>query len=177
MIEFLIWLPVYLIYCIVGGFLFWLRGSAVFEQITGRGKTTADLVWATGMAMLASPLYWNSSTPLGAFALLTLAFFLGGRLPWWRSLSMGRNPADGYFWNAFARHTARGLFWVAPAAFAIGILGGNPLSLLVAGLFAGVLWEAGWRVKENGGLFNFEATEIGELYFGLMIGGAIFWAL
>jgi hypothetical protein len=46
MIEFLIWLPVYLFYCLAGSFLFWLRGSAVFEQLTGCGKTTGDLVWA-----------------------------------------------------------------------------------------------------------------------------------
>ena len=176
MIEFLGWFVLYVCYVGVGAFMFWLRGSATFEQITGRGKTTGDLVWAISMALLAAPLYWNSSGSLGAFALLTLTFFLGGRLPWWRSLSMGRNPRDGYFWGAFARHTVRGLFWVAPAAFAVGILGGNPSGLLVAGLMTGLMWEVGWRLKERGDNFNFEATEIGEIYFGGLIGAGIYFA-
>lgn len=176
MIEFLGWFVLYVCYVGVGAFMFWLRGSATFEQITGRGKTTGDLVWAVSMAGLAAPLYWNSSGLLGAFALLTLAFFLGGRLPWWRSLSMGRNPRDSYFWGAFARHTVRGLFWVAPAAFAVGILGGDPSSLLAAGLTAGFCWEGGWRIKESGSLVGFEATELGELYFGMAIGAGIYFA-
>ena len=176
MIEFLVSFALYVCYVGVGAFMFWLRGSATFERITGRGKTTGDLVWAISMAGLAAPLYWNSSGSLGAFALLTLAFFLGGRLPWWRSLSMGRNPRDGYFWGAFARHTVRGLFWVAPAAFAIGILGGNPLGLLVAGLLAGLCWEAGWSLTETERHTHFGATELGEIYFGMVIGAGIYAA-
>jgi hypothetical protein len=175
MIEFLVWSVIFATYFAVSAGMFWLRGSAVFEQITGRGKTTGDLVWAVSMALLAAPLYWNNPTsPIGAFALLTFAFFLGGRLPWWRSLSMGRDPRDGSFWGAFARHTVRGLFWVAPAAFVFGILGTNPMGLLLAGLQAGFWWEAGWRMTESDKKIRLGATELGEIFFGAAIGGAIF---
>ena len=172
-VEFL----VYLVYCIVGGALFWLRGSSVFERVTGRGKTTADLLWATSMALLAAPLYADTADSLYGFFLLIAAFWAGGRLPWWRSLSLGRNPNEGSHWGAFARHTARGLFWVAPAAFAVGILGGNSLRLAAVGLLAGVSWEVGWRLKEHNPTGPFEATELGELLFGGLIGAAIYSAI
>ncbi len=79
-----------LVAVVVGAFGFWLRGSSYFYKLTGRGATTARIVaWSVPLALLSlfvvSPLY--------ALA-IGVALFVGSILPWWRSLSLGRNSID-----------------------------------------------------------------------------------
>lgn len=150
---------------VLGGASFWLRGSAYFEKWVGRGKTTADAVWAAILAALfycvADPMWWQA-------AALGVALFVGGRPPWWKSLSMCRNPADGdCCWCLWLRHTARGILWTAPAALAAGLMGFDWIALAVAGLLVGPAYEVGWRAWPQ------RATEVGEVLFGAAIGVAV----
>lgn len=148
---------------IAGGLLFRMRGAAIFERLTGRGKTTADAVYAAGLALVAAPV--------GVLAAaLAVALWIGGRPGWWRSLTLGRNPEDGPAWRQWALHTARGVVWTAPAAVLAWWLGASPVPLLVAGLLCGVAYEAGWRLAGRWGLGG---TEWGECFFGAAIGGAV----
>jgi hypothetical protein len=148
---------------IAGGLLFRLRGAAIFERLTGRGKTTADAIYAVGLALVAAPGWWQG-------AALALALWSGGRAGWWRSLTLGRNPMDGSVLSQWVRHTARGVLWTAPAAVLAWWLGASPVPLLVAGLLCGVAYEAGWRLAGRWGLGG---TEWGECFFGAAIGGAV----
>lgn len=148
---------------IVGGALFRMRGAAIFERVTGRGKTTADAVWAAGLAALAMPGWWQAAP-------LAFAFWLGGRAGWWRSLTLGRNPMDGPVWRQWALHTARGLLWTAPAAALAWWMGASAWPLLLAGLACAPAYEAGWRLE---GVARLGGTEWGECFFGAAIGAAL----
>lgn len=148
---------------LVGALLFRLRGAALFQRITGRGKTTADAVWAFGLAVMAWPGLWQT-------AVLAVMLWLGGRAGWWKSLTLGRNPADGPPWQQWARHTARGLLWVAPSAVLAWWLGSSPAFLVLAGLACAPAYEAGWRLAGKGGLGG---TEWGECFFGAALGAAL----
>ena len=156
---------------LAGAALFWLRGAAFFNNTFGRGKTTADAVWATGLSLLAflNGLIWWAIIPL-AFTL-----WLGGRLPWWRSLSLGRNVADHFIpvKEQWLRHSARGVCWTLPAALFMAYLGHyfGSATLILAGATAPIFWEAGWRWLPD------RATEIGELGFGALIAFTLWVAL
>ncbi|MFN7341304.1 MAG: hypothetical protein ACK5VI_09530 [Opitutia bacterium] len=152
---------------LMGALLFRLRGAAAFHRITGRGKTTADAVWATGLAVMAWPGLWE--TPA-----LAVMLWLGGRPGWWRSLTLGRNPADGPAWRQWTRHTARGLLWTAPAALLAWWLGASPVLLVLAGLACAPAYEAGWRLAGRAGLGG---TEWGEYLFGACVGAALLLTL
>jgi len=155
-----------LILAAIGAALFRLRGSEVFECITGRGKTTADAVYAVGLALL-----FTSSMPWWGVPALALALWLGGRPGWWKSLSLGRNPADGPVRAQFIRHALRGIVWTAPAAAVAFALGASPVPLILAGATCALVYEVGYRLSERGGVFDrFGGTEWGELFFGAMIG-------
>ena len=39
----------------IGALLFRMRGAALFQRFTGRGKTTGDAVYAVGLAAVALP--------------------------------------------------------------------------------------------------------------------------
>lgn len=146
-----------------GALLFRLRGAALFQRITGRGKTTADAIYAGCLAALAMPGWWQAAP-------LALALWLGGRAGWWRSLTLGRNPMDGPVWRQWALHTARGLLWTAPAAALAWWLSASPRPLLLAGLVCAPAYEAGWRLA---GLGRLGGTEWGECLFGAAIGAAL----
>jgi hypothetical protein len=147
----------------VGALLFRMRGAALFQRITGRGKTTGDAVYAAGLAAIAMPGWWQALA-------LAVALWLGGRLGWWRTLTLGRNPEDGPVWQQWLLHTARGVLWTAPAAALAWWLGCSPFALLLAGLLCAPAYEAGWRLDGRGGLGG---TEWGECFFGAAIGLAL----
>ena len=161
---------------VVGGLLlgassFWLRGSAKFEQLTGRGKTTGDLVWAAllGAFAMVGGLPWEWSLALVA------AFFAGGRLPWWGSLDMG---TMAHSWGRdLVVHSARGLLWTLAAGLVMWFAGGGWQAVVLAasGLLAGPAWALGFQLRPPGktsqGFPN--ATEVGELVFGGIIGVAL----
>ena len=151
---------------IVGGFFFWLRGSAVFEQLTGRGKTTADAVWAFALTLLA--------LAFGLWGWILLALFvglwLGGRPPWWRTLTLGRNPNDSHLsvLDQWFLHAMRGILWTLPAGLALAAFGNWwGLAFALSGILAPIFWELGWRT------YPARATEIGEATFGAWIGFAL----
>lgn len=153
----------------LGAALFRLRGSEMFAKVTGRGKTTADAVYAVGLA-----LPFTSSMPWFGVPALAAALWVGGRLGWWKSLSLGRNPADGDVRGQFIRHTFRGVLWTAPAAVAAVTIGSPPMALLVAGALCAAAYEAGYRLSDRGGVFGrLGGTEWGELFFGALIGAAL----
>jgi uncharacterized membrane protein YuzA (DUF378 family) len=54
-----------LILAAIGAALFRLRGSDLFARVTGRGKTTADAVYAVGLALLftSSMPWWGWRSP------------------------------------------------------------------------------------------------------------------
>lgn len=158
-----------LILATIGAALFRLRGSDLFARVTGRGKTTADAVYAVGLALL-----FTSSMPWWGVPALALALWLGGRPGWWKSLSLGRNPADGSVSAQFVRHTLRGVVWTAPAAVVAFALDAPPIPLILAGATCALVYEVGYRLSDRGGVFGrFDGTEWGELFFGAMVGVAL----
>lgn len=147
---------------LIGALGFWLRGSAVFERLTGRGATTARIVaWAMPLSALAWLL-----TPLGWWCVpLAVALWLGALPGWWGTLDLGRMEGD---WpQDFVLHTARGVVWMAPAAGVLAMAGAAWWLPLVAGLTCGAVYEIGWRA------WPARATEIGELLFGAACGAAV----
>lgn len=157
---------------ILGAGMFWLRGSAKFGEWTGRGKTTGDLVWAF---VVSAPtlLFLDWYGVVG----LALALFVGGRLPWWKSIDMGRNTTvydNTSFAHDVVMQTIRGVLWVLPAAaftfFVIDWMASmRALWVLGAGLLCAPAYEVGWRLNPLG-KWKPMATEIGELLFGGAIG-------
>jgi hypothetical protein len=155
-----------IIFAAIGAALFRLRGSESFERVTGRGKTTADAVYAVGLALL-----FALTMPWWGVLALALALWLGGRPGWWKSLSLGRNPSDGSVSAQFARHTLRGVVWTAPAAVIAFALGASPIPLVLVGAACALVYEVGYRLSDRGGVFGrLGGTEWGELFFGAMIG-------
>lgn len=153
----------------LGAALFRLRGSELFARVVGRGKTTADVVYAVGLA-----LPFTSSMPWFGVPALAAALWVGGRLGWWKSLSLGRNPADGSVRAQFIRHILRGVLWTAPAAVVAFAVGSSPVPLLVAGALCAAAYEIGYRLSDKGGVFvRLGGTEWGELLFGALIGVAL----
>lgn len=151
---------------VLGGASFWLRGSALFERLTGRGKTTADAVWACTMAALFAAAaagraeWWH---PLA----VAVGFFVGGRPPWWKSLRLCHDPDEKCCLCVWVRHTLRGFLWVVPAALSLDLLGYEGVWLVAAGGLVGPCYEAGWRT------WPARATEVGEVLFGALIGAGI----
>lgn len=164
---------------VIGGLGFRLRGWEGFERLTGRGATTARIVcWALPMALLArvAGASWPDAYAIGA------GLYLGALAPWWRSLSLGANPADGPPLAQYLRHAARGLLWTLPAAAAHGwsaavgwwALGGDPLALDV--------WRPALILAASGlacvpayqiGAWTGGGTAHGELIFGAVMGAAV----
>lgn len=114
--------------------LFRLRGSSTWFEWTGRGATSIRLLWAFVSAGAA----WLVSGHLEVLtaALLGLGLWLGCILPWWGSLGV----RDA--WEV-AKHSARGLVWVAPAAAALAGLQLGPFwPLLLVGALCGPVYLA-----------------------------------
>ena len=196
--EFL-WLPVFVA---VGAATFWFRGSALWNQLTGMGKTTGDFAWAIPMAGLAVA----AGFPLADLPGLALALWLGGRLGWWGSLDMG--TMGHTLQRDFLMHSARGFFWTAPAALYMFVTtwdvwgewawqGNHPgiIALVLAGLTAGFAWWLGFKIRppvyqaihQPDGSIHMHydaadqkrpwATEIGELVYGALIGLGLYLAV
>jgi len=156
---------------LVGAMLFRLRGSSAFERWTGRGATTARIVWAAGMAGVAhlAGATWQEAAALGA------GLFVGCIQPWWQSLSLGDNAADGATVGQYLRHGLRGLWWTLPAALAvaayasaIGLPEWRPAAILAA---AGLACVPAYQIGKWS--WPGRATEVGEVLFGGAIGAAV----
>lgn len=151
---------------LVGGVTFWLRASSVFESLTGRGKTTADAVWALFMAALAAlaNAEWYGALAVG------IGMWLSARPGWWQSLSLGRNAADGAEGLQYLRHAARGMVWVAGGALGAWLGGLSPLPLLIAGTLCVPCYVIGYAWREGHADPYTNPTAIGEFLFGAAIG-------
>lgn len=172
---------------LIGASGFRLRGDAAFQRWTGSGATTARLVcWALPMGGLA----WVAGHPLVTAVLIGLGLFLGCLPPWWRSLTLGRNPADGGKLGQYLRHAGRGLLWTVPAAVLLAldygagawflgvsiphaIMSSGAHVLLLGGLACVPAYELGWRVRPYGNLLRPGATEVGESIFGAALAAAV----
>ena len=174
------------------GFGFWLRGSYKFEQWTGRGLTTAKLLtWALPTGVITAVglmLFTGIQLQLvAAYAVATgAAYFAGASLGWWRSLSLGhgRNSPDKPMWAAYLRHFARGLWFPLPAAVVLYFAGISWPFIVLSGLFCVPAYHLGWVISpeewdETDNLVpkNPNATEIGEIGFGLAMGLGLSLAL
>lgn len=154
---------------LVGAAGFWLRGAAVFALWTGRGATTARIVaWAIPLALLCwvvTPLAWWWCAALG------VALWVGCLPGWWGSLDLGRDA--GAWWRDFALHSLRGVLWSAPAAGVLAMASGAWWWPMLAGAACGAAYEAGWRLRPPGDPRTPNATEIGEVLFGGLLGAAV----
>lgn len=167
---------------VLGALLFRLRGWDGLKRLTGRGAFTGRLIWATSMGLLAA----GAGASWADAALIGTGLFLGCLAPWWRSLSLGANPADGPALWQYARHAARGLIWPLPAAALLGassaaswwLFGGDPLALdpwrpalilAASGLACVPAYQIG---KWTGG-----GTAHGELVFGAAMGADLMLAV
>ena len=141
---------------IVGGAAFWLRGSALWEQWTGRGATSARFMWGAALALVAvlGGLWW----PLAPA--VVVAGWLGAIPGWWGSLKL----EDG---RQYAMHALRGLLWVLPLAVLLEVAGATGALVLIAGLACVPAYWIGWKVRPE------RATEIGEALFGACVGAAL----
>lgn len=151
---------------LLGGALFWWRGSARFAEWLGRGKTTADAVFALGAGIVAHLAATDEPIWLGAA--VAGGFWLGLRPGWWGSLSLGRNPLEGIsVGQQWLRHTVRGMVFIIVPAFVVCVAGYEMWPLLFAGLLCAPLYEVGWRVRETvPASIEFDGTEVGESLFG-----------
>lgn len=151
---------------LVGGFTFWLRGSSLFQRLVGRGKTTADALWALAMGglyvMAGAEWYGGAAVALGCFA--------GARPGWWQSLSLGRNSADGAEGLQYLRHWARGMVWVSGAALGVWLTGGSPVPLAVAGMLCVPAYVVGYAWREDHDDPYTNPTAVAEFLFGMTIG-------
>lgn len=154
---------------LIGAGMFWLRGSAKFAEWVGRGKTTADLLWAISMGLVAA---WAGMKWYGAVA-VCLGLWLGARPGWWQSLSLGRNAADGPEGLQYLRHATRGMLWVAGGAFGAWLGGASYVPLLIAGLMCVPAYVAGYALREGDGSPYTNPTAVGEMLFGAAIGAAV----
>lgn len=181
-----------LVSTLICGFGFWLRGSAKFAEYTGRGLTTAKLVtWAlpTGMITAVGLMLFTgiSLQMVAAYAVATgVAYFAGASLGWWRSLSLGhgRNSPDKPMWAAYLRHFARGLLWPAAAAVVLYFAGVSWIFVALSGLACVPAYHLGWMISpeewdETDNLVpkHPNATEVGEIGFGLAMGLGLALAL
>jgi hypothetical protein len=144
---------------IIGGAAFWLRGSALFEQWTGRGATSARFTWGAVLALVAvcGGLWW----PLAPA--VVLAAWLGCIPGWWGSLKL-----EGV--QQYAMHALRGFVWVLPLAILFEVAGAHGAVVLLSGAACVPAYWLGWRLLPS------RATEIGEALFGAAVAAAVWSA-
>lgn len=154
---------------LVGGGMFWLRGSAKFHEWVGRGKPIADGIWAAALGILAVVvgMSWYGA------AAMAFGLWLGGRLGWWQSLSLGRNAADGPEGLQYLRHAARGMVWVVGGAAGAWLGGASYVPLLLAGLMCVPAYVVGYAWREGDDSPYTNPTAVGEWLFGAAIGAAV----
>ena len=152
---------------IVGAIGFRLRGDAIFQEITGRGATTARIVcWAVPMGLLSL-----STVPWWASFLVALGFFLGALPGWYGSLDLGHNEGDPVKDRIIM--TVRGLVWTLPAALVVWQFDiGNAIALMIAGLACPLFYELGYRTPSKIPYLR-QGPEVGEVFFGAAIGLAL----
>lgn len=160
-----------LVAAIIGGIGFRLRGSAEFQQWTGRGATTARIVcWALPCGIMTAvmlDLAWWWALAVG------FAAWVGCLPPWWRTLTMGRNPQEGTYAAQAFRHAARGVLWGLPMAVVLGLAGAAWLPMLLASLTCWPAYELGYRISATPWGRRWGGTEYGEALFGAAMGAAI----
>lgn len=148
---------------IVGGVGFRLRGSALFEQWTGRGATTARIVcWAIPMSFVS--LF---AVPWMYAPLVGVAFFLGALPGWYDSLDL-QGIRD------YAVMFLRGIAWTILAAAVYwwaGNLHGAAL-ITLAGALCPLAYAIGYAIPSTKPNLS-QGPEIGEVIFGAMIGAAV----
>jgi hypothetical protein len=152
---------------IVGAIGFRLRGSAIFEQWTGRGATTARIVcWAIPMGLMSLfTLPWEYAIAAG------VAFWLGCLPGWYGVLDLGRD--EGNKLKEFILMSGRGILWTLPAALVFAFISPlNAVALLIAGALCPVAYEIGWHIPSK--VENMRSgPEIGEILFGALVGAAL----
>lgn len=145
---------------VVGGVGNWLRASSLFQEVTGRGATTARILCLAlplGLLSYFSGLLWWEAAIFGT------ALFLGSIGGWWGSLDLSRN--EGSWIKDAILHTLRGAVWVAPVALVLLGLGFSFWWLaLVPTLFILAAYELGWKIDPPA------ATTVGDVLFGISLG-------
>lgn len=157
-----------LIGALIGAVGFRLRGSALFEQWTGRGATTARIVcWAIPMSIVS--LF---AVPWYAAPLVGIAFFLGAIPGWYGCLDLGRD--DGKVLRDYAVMLARGIVWTLPAALVYAWAGATPgmYAVALAGALCPLAYTIGWAIPSTKPNLS-QGPELGEVVFGAMIGAAV----
>ncbi|MFN3612855.1 hypothetical protein, partial [Tepidimonas sp.] len=118
------------VYALICGLCFRLRGSALWDIWTGSGTTGGRIQYAATAALLLAALKVDMH-------LLALgpALWLGCVLPWWNH---GLVPRDA---ESFAANASRGVFWLLPCAPVLWWAGYDGWGvLLVAGAFSGPIY-------------------------------------
>jgi len=157
----------WLLGAVVGAIGFRLRGDAIFQEITGRGATTARIVcWAIPMGLLSL-----STVPWWASVLVALGFFLGAMPGWHGSLDLGRREGDPVKDRLIM--AVRGLVWVMPAAFVVFPFSEfNTAALCFVGMACPLFYELGYRTPSKIPYLR-QGPEVGEVLFGAAIGLAL----
>ena len=152
---------------IVGAIGFRLRGSSWFEEVTGRGATTARIVcWAIPMGALSlTNVPWQYSFLVG------LGFFLGAIAGWWGCLDLGRN--EGSAARDYIVMFFRGILWTLPPTIVVYPFDATAgAAMLIAGALCPVAYTIGWLVPSK--IPNLrQGPELGEFIFGGMIGACV----
>ena len=152
---------------LIGAIGFRLRGSAIFEEITGRGATTARIVcWAIPMGLFSL----IHVPPMDA-VWIGLGFFLGACPGWYHCTDLGRD--DGKVVRDYVVMTIRGLVWTILPAIVMSYF--NPTAagaMVLAGALCPLAYTIGWAIPSNiKGLH--QGPELGEFIFGGIIGASI----
>jgi hypothetical protein len=151
------------------GMGFRIRGGLWGEQI-GWGATTARIVaWAIPVALLCWAWYgfvWWIAIAVGVTA------WLGTTFGWFGALDMGRMQ-DTWI-RDFLVMTAVGFTRMAVVAPVLWFAGFPvaAMAMCVAGATCGVVYELGWRTPSEIPGFT-QGPEVGEFYYGIMVGLAI----
>lgn len=157
-----------LVGALVGAIGFRLRGSALFEEWTGRGATTARIVcWAIPMGLISL-----MAVPWYAAPLVGLALYLGCLPGWYGALDLGHN--DGHKVRDYIVMFLRGLAWTVLAALVYAWAGNVPgaYGLILAGALCPLAYTIGWAIPSTVPNLS-RGPELGEVIFGAMIGAAV----
>jgi hypothetical protein len=149
-----------------------LRGSKMFERITGRGIGSARIMWAAVNALMVLALstryfWWQGCVlALGLFVILWLC-----STPGWP----GARNSDGSFSGSLgvetgeqaAQMSGRGLLWVGPAGLWLALEGYSAWPAILSGVSCGLIY---WLCRAAIPRF---AVEAAELIFGAAMTAAL----
>jgi hypothetical protein len=151
------------------GIGFRMRGGLWGDKI-GWGATTARIVaWAIPVALVTWAWYqfaWYFALATGVLA------FAGATIGWFGGIDMGR--MHGTWIRDFTVMTLVGFVKMLGVALMIGLAGFHTgaVAVSIAGALCGVMYELGWRTPSTRPGFQ-TGPELGELYFGALVGLAI----